>query len=138
MGQEPQGRDRRVYKRIPASFSLMFSVKAPFEVRILFGGKNIDAIAQDISEGGVGMLTNGVIPIGARVSVTFKIFDKSESVSEGHYKVFELFGDVRYSRAQDTDCRLGVQFVDVSEDERKFLANYVQSNDLKPSESMEP
>ena len=136
IGQEPQGKDRRIHKRIPALFSLMFSVKAPFEVHVQFGGRNMDAIAQDICEGGVGMLTNDAIPIGTRVSVTFKIFNQSENTGRGNYRVFELLGDVRYSMlTKDTDYRLGVQFVNTTEEDRQFIKNYVQDNKLKPSQS---
>ena len=134
--QEPQGKDRRIFKRIYASFGLMFNVRSPFEVRVQFGEKDVDAIAVDIGEGGIGMLTNGVIPIGTRVELKFKIFNDSVHELEGSYRSFELQGDVRYSVVtKESDYRLGVQFGSVTEEERKFLIDYVRANNLRPTES---
>ena len=134
--QEPQGKDRRIYKRIYASFGLMFNVKSPFEVRVQFGERDVDAIAVDIGEGGIGMLTNGVIPIGTRVEMKFKIFNESEHELQGSYRAFELQGDVRYSVVtRESDYRLGVQFVIVTAEERQFLTDYVRANNLRPSQN---
>ena len=120
------GEDRRTFKRAAASFILSFSVKAPSEVSAQYAGRELDAIAQDIGEGGIGLLTNGVIPVGARLSMKFKIFNEPEYMDDKSHRAFELEGDVRSSLiTEETDYRLGVEFVSVSEDERRFLTNFV-------------
>ena len=131
----PQGRDRRESERIVSEFTLLFSVKAPFEVRVQFGEKEVDAVAQDIGEGGLALITNGVIPIGTRIQLKFKIFNDAAYTEDESFRSFDLQGDVRYSKiTKETDYRLGIQFVDIVPAERTFISNYIKSNKLRPSE----
>ncbi len=132
-------RDRRIFKRLPTTLLLMFRVKAPFEVHLQLGGKDVEAVAQDISVGGLGIFTNHKIPSGARVSVKFRISNDAAALEKDKYRTFELDGDVRYAIAvkEEMDYRLGIQFVRVSDADRSFITSYIRTNQLMPSKDME-
>lgn len=137
--QDSRRDDRRVFKRMATSLLLMFRVKSPFEVHLQMRGQEADAVAQDISEGGLGMFTNYEIPAGARVSMKFRISNDAALLEKDSYRAFELEGDVRYTIMvrKEMDYRLGIQFLSASEADRNFITNYIKTNQLKPSYNME-
>jgi hypothetical protein len=46
------GKEKRVHKRPPVAFNVLYSVKSPFLVRIRVGLSSHTAMAHDIAEGG--------------------------------------------------------------------------------------
>ena len=123
------GKERRKFERVGTSFSLMFGVKSPFEVQLKLGARELDAVTQDISEGGLCMWTNYNIPIGARLNIKFKLFNDVN----GAHRSFELFGDVCYcGQDRGSDYRIGVEFSGVTPEDHRFISEYIRMNKLEP------
>ena len=131
--QSPGFKDRRFFRRVHDSFFVTYNVQTPFAVRVKLGDKECDAVVQDIGEGGMGLLTNYDIPASALLTLKFMIFNDLASEDKDRSRRFELGGEVRYKvYTQDKAYRLGVAFVKISEAERYFIADYVQTQALKP------
>jgi hypothetical protein len=131
--QSQSGAERRKFKRAPVSFTVLYRVKAPFAVRIQLGNRECDAIAQDIGEGGIGLVTNYEIAVGAVVDLKFNIYYERQIAGEENYRAFELDGDVRYCRTlpKEAGYRLGICFMNNATDDRNFISNYIKSQGLK-------
>ena len=131
--REPaKGRDRRRFIRTDASFSILYKIKAPFEVVIEVGKNEIDSIAEDIGEGGIALISNHELPVKTQVSMTFKIFNEAAIREADSYRSFEVAGEVRYTVPWSKEgSRLGVRFMNISEPEREFIAHYVKTNSLR-------
>lgn len=126
--------DRRKHKRIPDSFPVMFRVRAPFAVSVQFGQRSLDAIARDISEGGVGLYAGHDLPAHSLVGLQFKIRNESAALEADRRRAFDIGGEVRYCAVTDEKCyRLGVLFTSIQEADRRFIAQYIKSQVLRPS-----
>ena len=129
----PNDQDRRMFKRILDSFFVTYRIQSPFEVRIRLGDKECDAIAQDISEAGLGLLTNHGIPPSALVNLKFIIFNHASLIDENRSRRFELEGEVRYKTdSENNSYRLGVRFRSLSDADRNFITDYVRAQTLNP------
>ncbi len=124
--------EKRKYKRVEDSFPLKLSVRTPYLLRMQLGPE-IDAIAGDISAGGVGLYANAEMPSGAILGLTFKIYNESGTAMSQRYRDFELPGRVCYSIPMpDGGYRLGVSFLSISDDDVAFIQNYISS---RPAET---
>ena len=110
--------NRRVFKRVPTSFLLTFNLNA----------RPVDAVAQDISEGGLCVFSPHELPEGSRLNLKFKIFNDAEPVESQQVRQLEVQGKVRYSILEDADYRMGIEFLNVPEADRRFIANFVETN----------
>jgi hypothetical protein len=117
--------------RVEDSFPLKLTVRAPHSLRMQLGPE-IDAVAGDIGTGGVGMYSNAEMPSDAILDLTFKISGDSTAGNSGKDRYFDLSGRVSYSvRMPDGGCRLGVSFLNISDDDVAFIRNYVGSRTVK-------
>jgi c-di-GMP-binding flagellar brake protein YcgR len=93
------------------------------------GEKKETAIALDISEGGMGLLINYDIPVSAIVMLKFAMINVAAPRIEDQYRSMELEGEVRYSFyiEEKYAYRVGISFVNISNDERKFIAHFVET-----------
>lgn len=118
--------ERRQYKRAPVNFDLLYKVQLPAAVRVQLGKMERPAIAQDISEGGMGLLTNFQIPPDALLKVKFSLADWDHS-GKRQTRVFELDVQVCYCMPVKNAYRLGVSFVNIVLSDRLFISNYVKT-----------
>ena len=110
--------NRRAFKRVPTSFLLSFNVNA----------RPVDAVAQDISEDGMCVFSPQELPQGSRLNLKFKIFNDAEPIESQQVRHLEVQGKVCYSILEDADYRMGIQFVNIPEADRRFIANFVETN----------
>ncbi len=123
--------EKRKYKRVPVSFAMLYAVKLPFAVRLYIGDRERTAVAHDIGEGGMSLLTNFEIPNDALLAVKFTLTNDAILNKEERTRNFELDGQVCYCVAvPDSSFRLGVSFVNIAPSEHQFIANYIKSNAL--------
>ena len=136
MANERHANERRMHKRVPDSFMVLYRVRSPFAVRIKFGEKECDAVAQDICEGGIGLITNNEIPVGAHVHLKFTIYNPLTEDENRRSRKFEPEGEVRFGAfLKGKDYRCGVKFTQISIPDRLFISEYVRSQELKPDEA---
>lgn len=122
--------ERRVFTRVPDDFFVMYRVEVPFAVHIQLGSRDLDAFAQDISEGGLGIVTEEAIFANSQILMKFSLLENGK----GKPHAFELEGQVQHHRHEPPQkkYRLGVRFLSISEKDRDFIARYIKSKSLKP------
>lgn len=126
--------EQRKNKRVLSSVTVLYSVRIPFPVRMRIGDSDCSAVAQDIGEGGMGLLTNRYLPVECLLGLRFTILNDFASKKEDQSHTFELDALVRNClRVEETNYRLGVCFVSISEPDRAYIASYVKSNALTPN-----
>ncbi len=121
------GAERRRFKRATGSFSVTYTIKSPFEVRVQFGLRDLDTIARDIGAGGIGLLAHDQIPQGTLVDLKFTLFNNASIGDENNYCKFDLRGEVRYSAPiEEESYHMGIRFISISPDQRSFIEKYIR------------
>jgi c-di-GMP-binding flagellar brake protein YcgR len=124
-------KEKREFERFPVSFTVLYTVKAPFPVRIRIGNSDCAAMAQDIGEGGMALSANLEIPFDTLLSINFIIINDAAFSKEDHAHNFELDAQVRYCvLVKESTYRLGVSFLNILPSERSYIANYIRINSL--------
>jgi len=119
--------ERRKFKRIKVSFVVFYRVNSPLIVRMLIGDKEISAVALDLCEDGMAILTDYEIPTSAIVTVKFIIVNDTAVRNEDRFRSVKIEGEVRYNTlTTERAYRLGIHFIDISADERNFVANFIK------------
>ena len=125
------GAERRQFKRVGASFTVIYRINSPITVRMMLGDKEIDAIAMDLSEGGIAVLTKYEVLASSTVSIKFMVFNDAAVSSQKRSRSMEVQGEVRYCfTVKGGAYRLGIRFIDISADDRTFIANFVKMSSL--------
>ena len=75
MEQPGSGEEQRKNKRVLAAVTVLYTVRAPFPVRIRIGNSECSGIAQDIGEGGMGLLTDRDLPVDSLLALKFTILN---------------------------------------------------------------
>jgi len=119
--------EKRQYKRVPDAFIVTFQLKSPRAIVLQAGNQEYDAIALDVSEGGVGVDSGQEIPVGAEVLMRFRILNELSVSDNDRRREIVVEGESRYCRSTDpTNYRVGLLFKNLTEDDRAFLARYVK------------
>jgi c-di-GMP-binding flagellar brake protein YcgR len=99
---------------------------------MLVGNKVFDAIALDVSEGGMAILANYEIPASTLVTTKFMMVNEHALHDEDRFRSMEIPGEVRYSRpAQDRTYRLGIQFTGITAGQRDFIAHFIKTDPFR-------
>jgi c-di-GMP-binding flagellar brake protein YcgR len=124
------GAERRQFKRLPVSFTVFYQISLPIEVRIKFGDQEVVALAADISEGGMAVTTYCEIPPVAIISVKFVIFNDKFPLVDKKSRTVTTQAEVRYNRAVEPnkEYRMGIQFLHMSDDDRRFIRSFISAN----------
>jgi c-di-GMP-binding flagellar brake protein YcgR len=118
--------ENREFQRTTVKFLVLYKVHAPVTVRLQVGDKLIDAIAVDLSAGGMAVLTNYAIPVDTVVNLDFTLLNEQETVDEHRCRTIQIQGQIRYSYlTKEKAYRLGIRFLDMSSDERNFIIKFV-------------
>lgn len=119
------GPERRKYRRLKASFLIIYSVDRPMEARMLTRNKLSVGLMSDLSEGGTAILTEHNIPALTSLLIKFTLINVYAD-TENRVRTMETVGEVRYNiPAQEKTRRLGIQFTQVQEEDRSAIANLV-------------
>ena len=120
--------DKRKFRRGEASFAIRYQVRSPVEVRLEFGVKEQEAIACDLSEGGLALFLEHPLPAGAVIDLSFRLFNQGAAVEAERARKFALQAETRYSqRMPDKSYRVGVRFLNTSSTDREFIASVLRS-----------
>ncbi len=132
MAEVPE--EKRQHRRVRDTFLVRYNIKAPFAVKLQIGDKELNGVAADISEGGLGLFTAFDVPASTEVNLQFTI-NLDGSGRESEHRVFELTAEVRYAFAiKGASFRVGARFIDISPEERAFIGRYIESNRLRPDD----
>jgi len=129
MDEKYSGQERRRFKRAEVNFIVFYKVNSPLTVRMRFGNIDINALALDISEGGMGVLTDYDLPALSIVTVRFIMLDDNAPSAESRTRSIEVKGEVRYNFwiEEERAYRLGIQFIGLSDEDRNFIANFIKA-----------
>ena len=105
--------DRRRAQRLKAKLTAHYELKAE--------KKYGNLLTQDISEGGIRMLSDGFIPRLSKVAVQLNLTP---------HKLVELNGEIRWSQraAYSNYYQTGLEFRDVSPDIKRSISEYVAAH----------
>ena len=105
------GTDRRAHQRATLKTSVHFGSESNFYT----------GFTQDISAGGLFVATHNVVPLGTLFDLEFSIPDQGPPI--------KAQGEVRwaaeYNPASDCSPGLGLRFVDLNEQDRARIENWV-------------
>lgn len=122
------GQERREFLRLDVSFIVVCKVNAPIEVSMMVGGREVHAIMSNLSEGGMAILTNYNLPVSTVVTAEFILVNDDAEKEEDRVRSIRISGDVRYnSQVQEKTFRLGVRFTDISENDRRFIGEFIKA-----------
>ena len=83
----------------------------------------MDAIAYDLSEGGLSLSTDYPLPIGTGVLLKFRLLNKPGVSDDDSARKFEVHAESRYcTRLPDKSYRVGLRFMALSVMDREFIA----------------
>lgn len=113
-----QGIERRRYKRVPVHLNVSYNVLQPIEAYSFFGNRNFNASTQDISEGGMALVTNCDIPELSLISINFKLI-----------RPMKMQAEVRYNITLEPGShRLGICFKNIAKEDRLAISKFVAEN----------
>jgi c-di-GMP-binding flagellar brake protein YcgR len=106
--------DGRRFMRVPFKRAVRFSAYN--------GGERFDShIAQDLSQGGLRMLSSEFMPVNSLVSIQIQLKDREKIMDvEGRVKW------VRYNPMTET-YQMGVEFVDDAAFQRAMIGEFIQA-----------
>ena len=121
------GRERRRYKRLKVNFIVTYNVSSPFKIRMSVGNREVYANMFDLSEGGMGILTNYNIPPASIILLRFILINLYAYQAKNRSVLLDITGEVVYSIELDrNEHRVGIRFTDVDEEDRRTIANFVK------------
>lgn len=128
MARDYSGRERRQFKRVRVTFIVIYRVDAPVSVRMMVGNKEVHAIMQDLSEGGIALLTSQRIPVSSALSIEFILFNDTAVSDEDRVRPMYMDGEVRYClvEKEKETYRLGIRFSNLVEADRNAIADFVK------------
>jgi c-di-GMP-binding flagellar brake protein YcgR len=128
MDSQFSGQERRKFARIPVNFIVFYKINSPITVRMMVGDIVVNAIALDISEGGMAIFTDYDIPLATIVTVRFIMVDDTAVRLDERSKSIEIRGEVRYNiPTEKRSFRLGIRFMETSADDHIFIAQFVEA-----------
>jgi len=128
------GAERRRFKRVKVDLVVVYREDDSLDVRIKTDNKEHRAAIIDISEEGMAVLSEVNIPLTTILSVRFNLADnKKEGID--FYGAEDIKGKVLYSNMLSEDhFRIGIQFYDLSNDDRIQIRNFVDIVEKKFSD----
>lgn len=127
------GIEKRRFTRIAVNFLVFYRVHFPLEVRIKIGNKVVEALAADISEGGMAVYTSHNIPPVTIITVEFILLNDYAIGSQDRSRSITVQGEVRYNIFVEEKemFRFGMQFIDLTADDRIFISNFIAKSKLR-------
>jgi c-di-GMP-binding flagellar brake protein YcgR len=121
------GIERRRFKRLRVNFTVVYQVDRPLVARMTLGWrKEVEALMQDLSEGGMAIVTDYNIPSETILSIKFTLINLSLS-SEKRIRIMRMTGQVRYNMPTNRkEHRLGVCFLEIDQEDRLAIADFVK------------
>lgn len=125
--KEGPGGEKRKFKRVGVSFVVFYKIDSPVSIRLMVGEKEIDAMALDLSEGGLAVLTKYNIDVSSRVKIKFVLLNDYALRKDMRSKSIIVQGEVRYCfLTKEKAFRIGIRFVDITPEDRNFIAGFVK------------
>ncbi|MBN1913415.1 MAG: PilZ domain-containing protein [Candidatus Omnitrophica bacterium] len=120
--------EKRKYKRVTASFPVAYVIDQ-FLSKELKLNERVDAVAIDLSQGGMAILTTRYIPAGSVVEMKFVMPQGSYDEEARMTKPIKIIGEVVYSfLLEKKGYRLGIRFLGLKPEEESLIVSFVKAN----------
>ena len=120
--------ERRKACRLKVNFTVIYKVKRPLETSMKIGNKEVRALISDLSENGMGIMTELHIPASTILLIQFTLINpKAKADDENRMKSMKIEGEVRYCRFVGDGHRLGILFTQIDRDDKQIISNLVNS-----------
>jgi c-di-GMP-binding flagellar brake protein YcgR len=107
------GKEKRSDKRLRMNCTVIYRVNEPVSARFIMSGEDIKAKMIDISQGGMGMVTDYDIPIATPLSMRFTLLKVKKDVVNFSGPV-EVKGEVSSNvPLEKNEHRLGIHFTTI-------------------------
>ncbi|MCX5669046.1 MAG: PilZ domain-containing protein [Candidatus Omnitrophica bacterium] len=133
MEGKAEGQNRRKSERIDVAFTLVYSVKKPYSLRISLGLiDDIDALMINLSDLGMAIITKHDIPLGTELYIKFNIIDLCLTGDE-RWRHMEITGDVVSNIilpdvSNRVSHRIGICFINISSENKIAISDFVKRN----------
>jgi len=119
-GQKDFTKERRQFPRVNEATTIFYNIKSGRAV-LQYGRENYNAIAVDISEGGVGLITAYDLQEHTTIFMRFILFGETS-------KSIETDGEVKYIvfNIKEKAYRIGVQFIGLAKESKEFIRALVK------------
>jgi len=126
MTEEAKDRNRRKSERVEVSFSLIYSIEKPYELRISLGlAQEVSAIMLDLSDLGMAIITKYDIPASAQLHIRFKLMNL-QLVGEKRIRNMDIYAEtVSNISLVDGSHRIGIRFDKISEEDKNAIRDLV-------------
>ncbi len=119
--------ERRDFKRLKVDFSFFYQINKPWYVLVLISGEEVEAVALDLSEGGMAFSTNCDIRAGTGLSMKIMIYKQDKENNFKVYKTIKARGKVCSNVLEDTNKhRIGINFTEIDQEGKKELIDFAQ------------
>jgi c-di-GMP-binding flagellar brake protein YcgR len=119
--------ERRKFDRLKVDFSIIYQVNKPWYLRVLIGGKEVEATALDVGAGGLAVSTNYDIPVSTVLAITIMIYNVVSGNNFKFYKTILAQGKVCSNVAQDKGVhRIGINFLEIDPEGKKELLDFAR------------
>jgi c-di-GMP-binding flagellar brake protein YcgR len=124
------GADRRKFRRYKLTLNAFYRIDAPIYVRMWYGDQEFEAYTMDISEGGIGLLTNLDIPVSSTLIIKITLFKLDRDGKVVYFSPGELVGEVRSKAEQDDkkNYRLSISFVHIDSVVASEISQFIASS----------
>ena len=128
MARSSEPLERRKHKRVQVDVDLYYKVDRPPEIRMKIGEQAKRTGMVNVSEGGIGYVSDSDIPVLTEIDITFHLIFK-----DGHSREIRAEGQVRYCYPlpefeRYPVYRIGAEFIGIDEKNRGLIIDYVRSS----------
>ena len=122
-----KGFERRKNNRAKANFLVLYDIDPKLKVRLTIKRKIFNAIAKNLSEAGMAILTNVDLPVDMSVHVDLTLCNMKEADLSKRIRRIQVGCRTCYSSSvPDGAYKVGLQFLDLSEEDHRFIAKHIK------------
>ncbi len=127
MNLESSSIERRRYKRFKVDFTVACKTQELFKSRTVVEPKDVVAKMFDLSEGGVGFISDYDFSPNTNIETKFTLVNLGAKESE-RYSPMNIMGEVCYNLPfRDNLSRVGVSFKNVAPCEKRAISSFVNT-----------
>ncbi|HTY45124.1 MAG TPA: PilZ domain-containing protein [Patescibacteria group bacterium] len=121
------GEERRRYPRLRVSITVVYQIEKPSYVNVTLPHEGIEAVALDLSEGGIAILTDFYIPPTTPLSMEFMLYESNSQDKFRFYRAVNVKGEVcDVAETGDGKYRVGIGFTQISAEDRAEISEFVR------------
>ncbi|MFH0913652.1 MAG: PilZ domain-containing protein [Candidatus Omnitrophota bacterium] len=122
-------KDNRRFQRLTLDTEVQFRQFKDYEKKLYYEDKPVDAVATDISEGGMGIQARSLIAVKTYLEIWISLSGLNQEGEVVFYGPMKVLGKVRWVIPWDDNTfRMGISFLDIGEEDRKAITGFIRSH----------